>query len=139
MKEYFQLQKVVKMQCKSFEFIFAGIYSIQRGYVQVVVLYKYPKSSQTEFRKDLHRHLRPEIDPNAKLVILGDFNVQIDSGNTEFVNFMETLFRTIQQIKQCTTDSGSILDLIFTNCEAFCDAVEAYWTDHKLVYCAIDR
>ena len=68
-KEYFQMQKVVKMQCKSFEFIFAGIYSIQRGYVQVVVLYKYPKSSQTDFRKDTHRHLRPVIDLNAKLVI----------------------------------------------------------------------
>ena len=104
-----------------------------------VVLYKYPKSSQTEFKNDLHRHLRPEIDPDAKLVILGDFNVQIDSGNTDFVNFMETLFRTMQQIKRCTTDYGSILDLIFTNCEAFCDAVEACLTDHKLVYCAIDR
>ena len=64
-KEYFQIQKVVKMQCKSFEFIFAGIYSIQRGYVQVVVLYKYPKSSQTDFRKDIHHHLRPVIDVNV--------------------------------------------------------------------------
>ena len=35
--------------------------------------------------------------------------------------------------------TGSILDLIFSNCGAFCDVVEAYWTDHKLVYCAIDR
>ena len=138
-KEYFQIQKVVKMQCKSFEFIFAGIYSIQRGYAQVVVLYKYPKSSQTDFRKDIHRHLRPVIDLNAKLVILGDFNIQIDFVNTEFVEFMEILFRCMQQIKQCTTDSGSILDLIFLNCEAFCDVVEAYWTDHKLVYCVIDK
>ena len=48
-KDYFQIQKVVKMQCKSFEFIFAGIYSIQIGYDQVVVLYKYPRSSQTDF------------------------------------------------------------------------------------------
>ena len=127
------------MQCKSFEFIFTAMYSIQRGYVQVFVLYKYPKSSHTEFKKDLHRHLRPEIDLDAKLVILGDFNVQIDSGNTEFVNFMETLFRTMQQIKKCTTDDGSILDFIFTNCEAFCYAVEACWIDHKLVHCAIDR
>ena len=138
-KEYFQTQKVVKMQCKSFEFIFAGIYSIQRGYVQVVVLYKYPKSSQTDFRKDIHHHLRPVIDLNVRLVILGDFNIQIDCVNTEFVKFMETSFRCRQQIKQSTTDSGSILDLIFSNCEAFCDVVEAYWTDHKLVYCAIDQ
>ena len=83
--------------------------------------------------------MRPEIDLDAKLVILGNFNIKIDSGNTEFLEFMETLLRTMQQIKQCTTDSGSILDLIFSNCEAFCDVVEAYWTDHKLVYCAIDK
>ena len=138
-KEYFQIQRVVKMQCKSFEFIFAGIYSIQRGYVQVVVLYKFPKSSQTDFRKDIDCHLRPVIDLNVRLVILGDFNIQIDCTNTEFVKFMETSFRSRQQIKQGTTDSGSILDLIFSNCEAFCDVVEAYWTDHKLIYCAIDQ
>ena len=138
-KEYFQIQKVVKMQCKSFEFIFAGKYSIQRGYVQVVVLYKYPRSSQTDFRKDIHHHLRPVIDLNVRLVILGDFNIQIDCVNTEFVKVMETSFRCRQQIKQSTTDSGSILDLIFSNCEAFCDVVEAYWTDHKLIYCAIDQ
>ena len=138
-KEYFQIQKVVKMQCKSFEFLFAGIYSIQRGCVQVVVLYKYPRSSQTDFRKDIHHHLRPIIDLNVRLVILGDFNIQIDCVNTDFVKFMETSFRCRQQIKQSTTDTGSILDLIFSNCEAFCDVVEAYWTDHKLVYCAIDQ
>ena len=138
-KEYFQIQRVVKMQCKSFEFIFAGINSIQRGYVQVVVLYKFPKSSQTDFRKDIDCHLRPVIDLKVRLVILGDFNIQIDCTNTEFVKFMETSFRCRQQIKQGTTDSGSILDLIFSNCEAFCDVVEAYWTDHKLIYCAIDQ
>ena len=103
------------------------------------MLYKYPRSSQTDFRKDIHHRLRPVIDLNVRLVILGDFNIQIDCVNTEFVKFMETLFRCRQQIKQSTTDSGSILDLIFSNCEAFCDVVEAYWTDHKLVYCAIDQ
>ena len=138
-KEYFQIQKVVKMQCKSFEFLFASIYSIQRECVQVVVLYKYPRSSQTDFRKDIHHHLRPVIDLNVRLVILGDFNIQIDCVNTDFVKFMETSFRCRQQIKQSTTDTGSILDLIFSNCEALCDVVEAYWTDHKLVYCAIDQ
>ena len=42
MKEYFQIPKVVKIQCKSFEFLFAGIYSIQRGYVQVVCALQIP-------------------------------------------------------------------------------------------------
>ena len=138
-KEYLQIQKVVKMQCKSFEFIFTGTFSIQRGYVQVVVLYKYPKSSQTDFREDIHCHLRPVIDLNDKLVILGDFNIQINGTSTGSVDFVETLFGCMQQIKQFTTDSGSVLDLIFSNSEGFCDVLEAYWSDHKLIYCAIDK
>ena len=138
-KEYLQIQKVVKMQCKSFEFIFTGTFSIQKGYVQVVVLYKYPKSSQTDFKEDIHCHLRPVIDLNDKLVILGDFNIQINGTSTGFVDFVETLFGCMQQIKQFTTDSGSVLDLIFSNSEGFCDVIEAYWSDHKLIYCAIDK
>ena len=138
-KEYLQIQKVMKMQCKSFEFIFTGTFSIQQGYVQVVVLYKYPKSSQTDFRNDIHCHLRPVIDLNAKLVILGDFNIQIDGASTGFVDFVETLFGCMQHIKQCTTDCGSVLDLIFSNSEGFCDVIEAYWSDHKIIYCALDK
>ena len=64
--------------------MFAGIYNIQRGYVQFVVLYKYPRSSQTDFRKYIHHRLRPLINLNVRLVILGDFNIQIDCVNTEF-------------------------------------------------------
>ena len=52
---------------------------------------------------------------------------------------METLFVCMHHIKQCTTDSGSILGMIFSNCETFCDVIEAYLTDHKLVYCVIDK
>ena len=138
-KEYLHIQKVVKLQCKSFEFILADIFNVQRSCVQVVVLYKYPKSSQADFRKDIHCHLRPVVDLNVKLVILGDFNIQVDGANTRFVDFVETLFGCMQQIKQCTTDSGSMLDLIFSNSEGFCDVIEAYWSDHKLVYCALDK
>ena len=138
-KEYLQIQKVMKMQCKSFEFIFTGTFSIQRGYVQVVVLYKYPNSSQTNFRNDIRCHLRPVIDLNAKLVILGDFNIQTDGASTGFVDFVETLFGCMQHIKQCTTDCGSVLDLIFSNSEGFCDVIEAYWSDHKIIYCALDK
>ena len=48
------------------------------------------------------------VDLTAKLFILGDFNIQIDRVNSEFVAFME-------------------------NCQALCDSIEAYWTDHKLM------
>lgn len=47
-------------------------------------------------------------------------------------------FKCQQHIRQSTTDSGSILDLVFTNCATFCDVIEAYKTDHKLIYSALD-
>ena len=44
---------------------------------------------------------------------------------------METLFSCVQQVKQSTIDTGSILILIFANCQALCNVIEDYWTDHK--------
>ena len=114
------------------------LHSRQKGHFQVVILYKYPKSSQRDFKTDLQCHLRPVVDPNAKLVILGDFNIQIECVSSQFVHFMETLFSCEQHIEEPTCDFGSTLDLVFANCHAFCDVIEAYWSDHKLVYCAFD-
>ena len=73
-----------------------------------------------------------------KLFILDDFNIRIGRVNSEFVEFMETLFSCVQKVEQSTTDPGSILDLIFVNCQPLCDVIEAYWTDHKVMYCAIE-
>ena len=89
-------------------------------------------------KKDIHCFLRPVVDCDAKLVIIGDFNVPVYETQPPFVHFMETLFNCHQCIQQHTTDSGSVLDLVFANCDAFSDAIEAYWTDHKLIYCALD-
>ena len=105
-------------------------HSIQRGYFQVVILYRYPKSSRTDFKNDIYCHLRPVVDL-TKLV-----TDRLD--NSEFVDFMEALFSCVQQIKQSTTDSGLTIVLIFANCQAFCNVIEAYWTDHTLIYCVID-
>ena len=139
MKEYLEVQKLVKLQCQSCEFIYAALHSRQKGRFQVVILYKYPKSSQRDFKTDLQCHLRPVVDLNAKLVILGDFNIQIECVSSQFVHFMETLFSCVQHIGEPTCDFGSTLDLVFANCHAFCDVIEAYWSDHKLVYCAFDK
>ena len=68
------------------------------------------------------------VDLTAKLFILGGFNIQIDCVDSEFVAFMETLFSCVQQVEQSTTDSRSILNLIFANRQTLCDVIEAYWT-----------
>ena len=135
-KTCFEVQKLVKLCCSSFEFIAASLVSGQKGYFQVAILYKYPKSSQSTFKKDISCHLRPLIDLKAKFVLLGDINISVDSSHC--IDYIERLFSCKQHIQQSTHDSGSILDLVFSNCNGFCDTIDAYWTDHKLIYCAIE-
>ena len=66
MKVYLEVQKLVKLQCQSCEFIFAALHSRQKGYFQVFILYKCPKSSQRGFKTDVQCILRPVVDLNAK-------------------------------------------------------------------------
>ena len=78
----------------------------------------------------------PVVDPDSKLVIMADLNVPVNEAESPFVYSMETLFICHQYIQQPTIDSGSVLDLIFANCDTLCNVIEAYWTDHKLIHCA---
>ena len=137
-KEHFAIQEVVKHHSQFCEFISAKLHSKKKGQLQVVVFYKYPKCSQADLKKDIINVLKPLVGSDGKLVIMGDFNVPVNDAVSHFVCFMETLFSCSQHICQPTTDHGSLLDLIFANCDTFCDVIEAYWTDHKLIYCALD-
>ena len=69
---------------------------------------------------------------------MGDLNVRVNEAVSPFICFMETLMGCSQHIRQPTTDHGPLLDLVFANCDTFCDVIEAYWTDHKLIHCALD-
>ena len=114
------------------------LHSYRKGQLQVELFYKYPKCSQTDLKKDINCLWRPVVDSDAKLVIMGDFTVPVNEGQPPFVHFMEILFNCHQCIQQPTADSGSVWDLVFANCDVFSDAIEAFWTDHKLIYCALD-
>lgn len=137
-KQNFEIQKVVKHRSHSCEFIMTALHSISKGFYQYVIIYKYPKSSQADLKEDICSHLRPVVDISSKLFIMGDFNIQVNDSNCSFVQFMEKTFGCHQHIKQPTTDAGSTLDLIFSNDQVYSDTVEAYWTDHKLVYCVVE-
>ena len=73
-----------------------------------------------------------------KLVIIGDFNIHATDTTSRLVDFMMKQFKCPQHINQSTTDSESVIDLIFKNCPASTDVIEAYWSDHKILYCALD-
>ena len=120
------------------EFISAKLHSKRKCQLQVVVFYKYPKCLQADLKKDIINVLKPLVGSDGKIVIMGAFNVPVNDAVSLFVCFMETLFGCSQQICQQTTDHGSLLDLIFANCDTFCVVIEAYWTDHRLIYCALD-
>ena len=137
-KDYFQIQKIEKFHSDTCEFVFVTLYSNVKGCFQLVYLYKFPKSLQTNLRKDIQHHLTPLVDMHTKIVIIGDFNIHANDNASNFVDFMKKQFKCEQHINQSTTDSGSVIDLIFTNCPASTGVIEAYWSDHKLVYCALD-
>ena len=94
-KEQFEIQKVVKHHSHLCEFIMTTSHSYRKGQLQLVVFYKYPKSSQT---KRYSLPLRPVVDFDAKIVIMGDFNIPVNEAQPPFVHFMETLFNCHQCI-----------------------------------------
>lgn len=85
-------------------------------------------------------HIKPLIDEQKDLVFLGDFNFDLLTGHTDFLTFMEKVFSCKKIVRKITHDSGSKLDLIFTNISPCAtDVIEAYWSYHKMVYCAFDK
>ena len=137
-KDYFEIQRIEKFHSDICEFMFVTMYSNMKRCFQVVYFYKFPKSTQINLRNAIQHHLIPLVDMHTKLVIIGDFNIDANDSASSFVDFMIKQFKCEQHINQSTTDSGSVIDLIFTNCPASSDVIEAYWSDHKLVYCALD-
>ena len=55
---------------------------------------------------------------------------------------MENTFNCKQLISQQTTNYGSILDLVFLKLSprttVTTGVLEAYWSDHKVIYAAVD-
>ncbi|XP_061184993.1 uncharacterized protein LOC133193009 [Saccostrea echinata] len=125
---------ISKWNSGSMEFIIIHAQLNQSRDVQVVLIYKYPSCSFGDFKQNVEMHIKPLIDDQKDLVFLGDFNFDLFAGHTDFLTFMEKGFNCKQIVHKTTHDSGSKLDLIFTNispCRT--DVIEAYWSDHKMV------
>ena len=119
------------------ELISAKLHSTRKGQLQVVMFYIYQKCSQADLKKDIINVLKPLVGSDGKIVIMGDFNVPVNDAVSPFVCFME-IIRLQSAHLPTKTDHGSLLDLIFANCDTFYDEIEAYCTDHNLIYCALD-
>ena len=106
---------------------------------QIVAVYKAPAFSleglKEVFKKQLHKY----IDKSKAIVFIGDFNIDISKSHKGLCDFMDREFKCSQLVHYMTTDYGSILDLVFTNTNGICGTIEAYWSDHKLVYFSADE
>ena len=99
-----------------------------------VMVYKSPKYSYCNLITTIQQELVKHIDSNKSLVIMGDFNIDVSKKRSGLEQFMAETFSCQQMIHEPTTDHGSTLDLIFSNCTGNYGTIETYWSDHKLVY-----
>lgn len=139
MKNDYKITDTSKFNNGSLEFITANVHLSQSRDVQVIVLYEYPSCSLKNFKQHVNTHLKPLTEHQKDLLLLGDFNFDLFSGHIDFLTFFEKCFKCKQIVTKATHNTGSQLDLIFTNiAPCATDVIEAYWSDHKMIYCAFE-
>ena len=107
--------------------------------LRVIVIYKPPSTSFTDFIEDFASLLELVILSPGRLIILGDFNIHIDDDqNLHRKLFLDTLdsFNLEQHVRESTHKSGHTLDLVITRCsedvtKVFVDQPEV--SDHNSV------
>jgi hypothetical protein len=121
----------------------ADIISCSKGHIQVAIVYKAPRCKLQDLKEIMMSQLLPKLDlKHSNIAIFGDFNINLLNGNVDFLNFMERTFGCKQIVSKVTTNYGSMLDLAFikvcSKSQVQIDVLEAYWSDHNVVYVAID-
>ena len=101
--------------------------------IQFVVLYKRPNMSNHDFTRLMDRELRPHLDASKPLVIIGDFNLDINGKHRTLTQKLCETFSCKMLINEPTTDNNTVLDLVFTNIDGVAGTIETYWSDHKIV------
>ncbi|CAC5411689.1 unnamed protein product [Mytilus coruscus] len=125
------------------EFVKADIISSSKGLFQVVFVYKAPHCKFTQLKDVFLADLLPDVYlRHPKIIIMGDFNFDLNTGNTSFFKFMRDTFCCSQIVSKPTTSYGTVLDLIFLNFDSRVnfetDVLDSYWSDHNVIYVAIE-
>ena len=124
---------------ESVEFSVVSV-QISGSEVQCVVLYKKPSCTLQLFCDTVEENLLPLMNKNAKKIIMGDFNLDVaNESNGNFLKFMKEKFSCYQVLNKMTTKYETLVDLVFTDfSNAQTEVLEAYWSDHNMIYCATD-
>ncbi len=106
--------------------------SINSQNIQIVSVYKIPSCTLNEFKNEIVSII-PYIDLAKPLVILGDFNFDLQSYHNQFLSFMERTFNSNQSVHEVTTKYGTTLDLVFSNLDVHSEMIFCPWSDHYTI------
>ena len=88
---------------------------------RVVVVYRPPPSCKNglryeDFAVEWASYIEQFVEVQEELLIVGDFNIHVDSSNNESQSFLDILNANglIQHVKSSTHQKGHILDLVIT-------------------------
>ncbi|KAK4022839.1 hypothetical protein OUZ56_008285 [Daphnia magna] len=127
---------------KSFECldVFLNINS-EEG-IRLINIYRPPGNSKDEFLDEFQSLLQASAGEKGKLLITGDFNLNVENPDTYDTAFLELIKKhdLEQHVKEPTQEKGGILDLIITTPDLLVKNVEVdedYFSDHKFVQCML--
>ena len=97
------------------------IIKVNKLSTRVVVVYRPPPSCKNELRYEdfaveWASYIEQFVEVQEELLIVGDFNIHVDSSNNESQSFLDILNANglIQHVKSSTHQKGHILDLVIT-------------------------
>lgn len=113
-----------------------------KGHMQIVIVYKAPQCKFQDLKDVLISKLLPVLNiKHSNILIMGDFNMNIRTRNNALIDFMHEHFKCRQIVSKVTTKYDSLLDLAFIKVNddvpIETDVVDAYWSDHKVIYVAV--
>ena len=97
------------------------IIKVNKLSTRVVVVYRPPPSCKNglryeDFAVEWASYIEQFVEVQEELLIVGDFNIHVDSSNNESQSFLDILNANglIQHVKSSTHQKGHILDLVIT-------------------------
>ena len=104
----------------------------------IIGLYNSPHTRTEELHMVLDKVLKERN--GLPTVILGDFNVDVPANNdSSLCKYMKRKYNFNQFVKQATTKSQTMIDLVFSDYKKQdVSVIDCYWSDHNIIYTAID-
>ena len=136
------LQRQLPYSTPTLEFLLVEIIVPNKGLFQVVFVYRASECSLKDLKTAFLYDLAPTLDlQHSNLIIMGDFNFDLLSGHDNFLNFMLDTFMCSQILTKPTRLYTTLLDHIFLNIDKIfhyeTDILDAYWSDHQIIYVTV--